>query len=45
MLAELQVTADAKIAYRGARGPRGFDPDEMEKALEKILKPATDDAD
>ncbi len=30
--------ADGKIAYAGARGPRGFLPDEMEKALKTILK-------
>lgn len=29
--------ADAKIAYRGERGPRGFDVDGMEAALKKIL--------
>lgn len=27
---------DGKIAYRGGRGPRGFDVDEMEKALKKL---------
>ena len=29
--------ADGKIAYRGARGPRGFKVDEMEQALKKLL--------
>ncbi len=29
--------ADAKIAYRGDRGPRGFKVDEMEQALKTIL--------
>ena len=29
--------ADGKIAYRGARGPRGFKVDELEEALRKIL--------
>ena len=28
--------ADGKIAYRGDRGPRGFDVEEMEQALEKM---------
>jgi len=32
------VGTDGKIAYRGDRGPRGFDPDGMEKALAKLLK-------
>jgi hypothetical protein len=31
------VGADAKIAYRGDRGPRGFDADAMAAALKKIL--------
>ncbi len=34
--------ADGKIAYRGARGPRGFKVTEMEQALQKLLKPQTD---
>jgi len=29
--------ADGRIAYRGARGPRGFKVDEMEQALTKLL--------
>ncbi len=29
--------ADAKVAYRGDRGPRGFKVDEMEAALKKIV--------
>lgn len=37
------VGADKKIAYRGDRGPRGFDVDGMEAALKKILAPATED--
>ena len=32
--------ADARIAYRGDRGPRGFDVDGMEKALRKLLAAA-----
>lgn len=32
------VGTDGRIAYRGDRGPRGFDPDGMEKALEKLLR-------
>lgn len=35
------IDADAKIAYRGDRGPRGFKVDELEKALESMLKVAT----
>ena len=31
------VGADAKIAYRGARGPRGFDVAELAEALKKIV--------
>ena len=31
------VGTDGKIAYRGDRGPRGFKPDDMAKALEKLL--------
>jgi hypothetical protein len=34
------LRADAKIAYRGAPGPRGFNVDEMEKALAKLLQEA-----
>ena len=34
------VGADGKIAYRGARGPRGFDVEEMEAALKTILQAA-----
>ena len=29
------VGIDGKIAYRGARGPRGFKPDELEAYLKK----------
>ena len=32
------LNADATIAYRGDRGPRGFKVDEMEKALAKLVK-------
>ena len=32
------VAKDGKIAYAGGRGPRGFKPDELEKAIEKELK-------
>ena len=31
------VTPDGKVAYNGAKGPRGFKPDEMVKKLEAIL--------
>lgn len=33
------LDADAKVAYRGGRGPRGFEVKEMQAALEKILEP------
>jgi len=32
------VGAGGKLAYCGARGPRGFRPTEMEQALAKLLK-------
>jgi hypothetical protein len=31
------LSPEGKIAYRGERGPRGFDVDEMKAALEKAL--------
>ena len=31
------VSKDGKIAYAGARGPRGFKPDELERAIKKEL--------
>ena len=31
------VGRDGKIAYAGARGPRGFKPDELERAIKKEL--------
>lgn len=31
------VGTDGKIAYRGDRGPRGFDPEGLEKALAKLV--------
>ncbi len=31
------VDIDGKVAYYGARGPRGFKPEEAEEALKKIL--------
>lgn len=31
------LSADGKVAYRGNRGPRGFDVDEMEAALKKVM--------
>ena len=34
--------ADGKIAYRGARGPRGFKVTEMKQALQKLLKSQAD---
>lgn len=33
------VGMDGKIAYAGARGPRGFDPDALEKAIKVELDP------
>ena len=36
------VGADGKIAYRGARGPRGFKVAELEETLKKLLTPAAD---
>ena len=32
------VGTDGKIAYSGARGPRGFKPAEMENALKDLLE-------
>lgn len=32
------LRADGTVGYRGARGPRGFDVDEMAKALRAILE-------
>ena len=32
------LSPDATIAYRGDKGPFGFDVAEMEKSLEKLLK-------
>ena len=32
------IAQDGKIAYAGARGPRGFKPDELERAIEKELR-------
>ncbi len=34
------IGKDGKIAYAGARGPFGFKPDELEKAIEVALAPA-----
>lgn len=34
------LSPDGTIAYRGARGPRGFDVAEMKTALEKLLSTA-----
>jgi hypothetical protein len=34
------LSADGKVAYRGNRGPRGFDVDGMEEALVKLLADA-----
>jgi hypothetical protein len=31
------VGIDGKIAYRGARGPRGFKPDKLEAYLKKAV--------
>ena len=33
------VGVDGKIAYKGGKGPGGFKPLEMEKALKELLKP------
>lgn len=35
------VSKEGKIAYAGARGPRGFKPDELERAIEKELGQTT----
>jgi hypothetical protein len=32
------VDKEGKIVYKGARGPGGFKPPEMEKALKKLLE-------
>ena len=32
------VSKEGKIAYAGARGPRGFKPDELEKAINQELE-------
>ena len=32
------VTKDGTIAYKGDRGPRGFDPDELEEAIKRELE-------
>ena len=32
------VAKDGTIGYAGARGPRGFRPQEMERALAKLLE-------
>jgi Iodothyronine deiodinase len=34
------IGKDGKIAYAGARGPLGFKPAELEKAIEIALAPA-----
>jgi hypothetical protein len=34
------LNADGTVAYRGARGPRGFTIDEMEQALAKLVPEA-----
>lgn len=31
------ISPDARIAFQGGRGPRGFSVDEMETALKKLL--------
>ena len=33
------IGVDGKIAFRGARGPRGFKPDELEAYLKKATAP------
>jgi hypothetical protein len=33
------VGVDGKILYKGARGPRGFDPAKLEQAIVKATKP------
>lgn len=35
------VGIDGKIQYAGERGPRGFDPDTWEQAIEQELRNAT----
>ena len=37
------LSADGKIAYRGARGPRGFKVDEMEQELQKLVASSRSD--
>ena len=32
------ISKDGKIAYGGAKGPRGFKPDELEKAIKAELR-------
>lgn len=32
------ISKDGKIAYGGAKGPSGFKPDELERAIKKELK-------
>ena len=39
------LDADGKVAYRGARGPRGFKVEQMEQALKKIIAPAPVDTE
>jgi len=42
------VSKAGKIAYAGARGPKGFNPDELERAIKKELSKSgktPDDAD
>ena len=34
------VGVDGKIAYKGGRGPFGFEPDELEEAIEEALEGA-----
>jgi hypothetical protein len=35
------VSKEGKIAYAGAKGPRGFKPDELERAIKNELKDKT----
>lgn len=32
------VDGDGRIAYHGGRGPFGFDPDALERSIERVLR-------
>ena len=33
------IARDGTVAYRGAEGPDGFDPEELEQAIERTVEP------